>query len=92
MVGLTVWSGESYQEAPRSFAPTTGCAGCDRRSSELNSYLSCLLTQRQAQALGDAAAVWASKEQITQTGSDSALYLGGREAPGPDGSVCVSSG
>lgn len=92
MVGLTAWAGKSYQEAPGSFAPMTGCAGCDHRYSELKSYLSCSITQRQALTLQDMAAVCASKEQITQMRLDTALYPGGREAPGPDGSVRFSSG
>lgn len=35
VVGLTTQAGKSYQEAPRSFAPVTGCAGRDPRYSEL---------------------------------------------------------
>lgn len=70
----------------------TGRTGHNHRYSELKSYSSCSLAQRQGQASGDVAAAWASKEQITQTRSCTALYLGGRKAPGPDRSVHISSG
>lgn len=65
----------------------TGCAGY----SELKSY-SCSLTQRQRQALGDASAVQAFKDQVTLKRLNTVLYLGGKEAPGSDGLVCLSSG
>lgn len=69
----------------------TGCAGCDHGYSEFKNY-SCSLTQRQRKALGDASAVRAFKEQVTWIRLDSVLYLGGKEAPGSDGFVCISSG
>lgn len=68
----------------------TGCAGCDHGYPELKSY-SCSLTQRQRQALGDASAVQAFKDQVTRIRLDTPVS-GGKEAPGSDGLVCVSSG
>lgn len=68
----------------------TGCVGCDHGYSELKSY-SCSLTQKQRKALGDASAVWASKDQVTRIRLDTVLYVRVKEGPGSDGLVCASS-